>query len=153
VAEHAGVAVGDALLWQRCTSSMAAGNGCSGARRYSGNSTRIPLARAGRRRRARTPASGWGRCPGRRASRPAPCRRSAPARFSGDPLDLDAQDGAAHDRSRSAAAVALGWRCSDPDWQAASQALDDPMGKLLVIRRLPEADEHLPKRQPRAAPT
>jgi len=27
------------------------------------------------------------------------------------------------------------------------------MGKLLVIRRLPEADEHLPKRQPRAAPT
>ena len=46
-----------------------------------------------------------------------------------------------------------GWRCSDPDWQAASQALDDPMGKLLVIRRLPEADEHLPKRQPRAAPT
>jgi hypothetical protein len=46
-----------------------------------------------------------------------------------------------------------GWRCSDPDWQAASQALDDPMGKLLVIRRLLEADEHLPKRQPRAAPT
>ena len=48
MAEHAAVAVGDALLWQRCTSSMAAGNGWSGTRRYSGNSTRIPLARPSR---------------------------------------------------------------------------------------------------------
>ena len=40
---------------------------------------------------------------------------------------------------------------TDPDWQAASQALDDLMGKLLVIRRLLEAEERLPKREPRAA--
>jgi hypothetical protein len=33
---------------------------------------------------------------------------------------------------------------TDPDWQAASQALDDLMGKLLVIRRLLEAEERLP---------
>jgi hypothetical protein len=39
---------------------------------------------------------------------------------------------------------------TDPDWQAASQALDDLMGKLLVIRRLLEAEERLPKRERRA---
>jgi hypothetical protein len=38
---------------------------------------------------------------------------------------------------------------TDPDWQAASQALDDLMGKLLVVRRLLEAEEHLPTRAPR----
>ena len=37
---------------------------------------------------------------------------------------------------------------TDPDWQAANQALDDLMGKLLVIRRLLEAEERLPKREP-----
>ena len=37
---------------------------------------------------------------------------------------------------------------SDPDWQAANKALDDLMGKLMVIHRLREAEEHLPKRQP-----
>jgi hypothetical protein len=37
---------------------------------------------------------------------------------------------------------------TDPDWQAASRALDDLMGKLLVIRRLLEAEERLPKREP-----
>ena len=42
---------------------------------------------------------------------------------------------------------------TDPNWQAASQALDDLMGKLLVIRRLLEAEERLPKREPRADPT
>jgi hypothetical protein len=39
-----------------------------------------------------------------------------------------------------------------PDWQAASQALDDLMGKLLVVRRLLEAEERLPKRERRADP-
>jgi hypothetical protein len=38
---------------------------------------------------------------------------------------------------------------TDPDWQAASQALDELMGKLLVIRRLLEAEERLPKRERR----
>ena len=41
---------------------------------------------------------------------------------------------------------------TDPDWQAASQALDDLMGRLLVIRGLLEAEERLPKREPRAEP-
>ena len=41
---------------------------------------------------------------------------------------------------------------TDPDWHAASQALDDLMGKLLVIRRLLEAEERLPKREPPAEP-
>jgi hypothetical protein len=36
-----------------------------------------------------------------------------------------------------------------PCWQAASQALDDLTGKLLVVRRLLEAEEHLPKRESR----
>ena len=39
---------------------------------------------------------------------------------------------------------------TDPDWQAASQAVDDLMGKLLVVRRLLEAKERLPRREPRA---
>ena len=38
---------------------------------------------------------------------------------------------------------------TDPSWQAASQALDDLTGKLLVVRRLLEAEEHLPKRESR----
>jgi hypothetical protein len=38
---------------------------------------------------------------------------------------------------------------TDPNWQAAGQALDDLMGKLLVLRRLLEAEERLPKRGPR----
>ena len=41
---------------------------------------------------------------------------------------------------------------TDPDRHAASQALDDLMGKLLVLRRLLEAEERLPKREPRADP-
>ena len=40
---------------------------------------------------------------------------------------------------------------SDPDWQAASQALDDLMGKLLVMRRLLEAEERRPARPRRNA--
>jgi hypothetical protein len=38
---------------------------------------------------------------------------------------------------------------TDPNWQAASQALDDLMGKLVVMRRLLEAEERLPQRAPR----
>ena len=38
---------------------------------------------------------------------------------------------------------------TDPDWQAASQALDDLMGKLAVVHRLLEAEERLPQRTPR----
>ena len=38
---------------------------------------------------------------------------------------------------------------TDPDWQAASRALDDLMRMLLVVRRLLEAEERLPKREPR----
>jgi hypothetical protein len=37
---------------------------------------------------------------------------------------------------------------TDPDRQAASQALDDLMRKLVVVRRLLEAEERLPKREP-----
>ena len=40
---------------------------------------------------------------------------------------------------------------TDPDGQTASQALDDLMGKLLVIRRLLEAEEHLPQREPQGS--
>jgi hypothetical protein len=39
---------------------------------------------------------------------------------------------------------------SNPDWQAASQALDDLMRMLLVVRRLLEAEERLAKRERRA---
>jgi hypothetical protein len=42
---------------------------------------------------------------------------------------------------------------TDPNWQAASQAVEDLMGKLLVLRRLLEAEERLPKREPPADPT
>jgi hypothetical protein len=38
---------------------------------------------------------------------------------------------------------------TDPNWQAASQALDDLMGKLVVMRGLLEAEERLPTREPR----
>jgi hypothetical protein len=38
---------------------------------------------------------------------------------------------------------------TDPDWQAASQALDELMGKLVVLHRLLEAEERLPTRAPR----
>jgi hypothetical protein len=41
---------------------------------------------------------------------------------------------------------------TDPDWQAASQALDELMGKLVVVRRLLEAEERLPTPRPRADP-
>jgi hypothetical protein len=37
---------------------------------------------------------------------------------------------------------------SDPNWRTASQALDDLMGKLVVVRRLLEAEERLPTRKP-----
>jgi hypothetical protein len=37
---------------------------------------------------------------------------------------------------------------TDPNWQAASQALDDLMGKLVVMRRLLEAEDRLPTRKP-----
>jgi hypothetical protein len=39
---------------------------------------------------------------------------------------------------------------TEPDWQAASQALDELMRKLLVVHRLLEAEERLPKRKPLA---
>jgi hypothetical protein len=35
---------------------------------------------------------------------------------------------------------------TDPDWQTASQALDDLMAKLVVMQRLLEAEERLPQR-------
>jgi hypothetical protein len=41
---------------------------------------------------------------------------------------------------------------SDPNWRTASQALDDLMRKLLVVHRLPEAEERLAKREPQADP-
>jgi hypothetical protein len=37
---------------------------------------------------------------------------------------------------------------TDADWRTASQALDELMGKLLVLRRLLEAEERLPQREP-----
>jgi hypothetical protein len=37
---------------------------------------------------------------------------------------------------------------TDPDWQTASQALDELMGKLVVVHRLLEAEERLPQRTP-----
>ena len=42
---------------------------------------------------------------------------------------------------------------TDPDWHAASQALDELMGKLVVLHRLLEAEERLPQRTPRRTPT
>jgi hypothetical protein len=41
---------------------------------------------------------------------------------------------------------------TDPDWQAASQALDDLMGKLIVLHRLLGAEQRLPRREPRTDP-
>jgi hypothetical protein len=41
---------------------------------------------------------------------------------------------------------------TDPDWQAANKALDELMGTLIVLHRLLEADEHLPRREPRPHP-
>jgi hypothetical protein len=41
---------------------------------------------------------------------------------------------------------------TDPDWHAANQALDELVGKLLVVRGLLEAEDRLPKREPRADP-
>ena len=38
---------------------------------------------------------------------------------------------------------------TDPNWQAASQALEDLMGKLVVMHRLLEAEARLPQRMPR----
>jgi hypothetical protein len=37
---------------------------------------------------------------------------------------------------------------TDPDWQAAGQALDELMGRLLVVRQLLEAEQRLPRREP-----
>jgi hypothetical protein len=41
---------------------------------------------------------------------------------------------------------------TDPDWHAASQTLDELMRKLIVLHRLLEAEERLPKREPGADP-
>jgi hypothetical protein len=41
---------------------------------------------------------------------------------------------------------------TEPDWQAANKALDELMGTLIVLHRLLEADEHLPRREPRPHP-
>ena len=41
---------------------------------------------------------------------------------------------------------------TDPDWHAARQALDELMGKLLVVGRLLAAEQRLPRREPRADP-
>ena len=41
---------------------------------------------------------------------------------------------------------------TDPDWQAATKALDELMGTLVVLHRLLEAEERLPRREPRADP-
>jgi hypothetical protein len=41
---------------------------------------------------------------------------------------------------------------SDPDWQAARQALDGLVRRLLVVHRLLEAEERLAKRGPPADP-
>jgi hypothetical protein len=37
---------------------------------------------------------------------------------------------------------------TDPDWHAANKDLDELMRKLIVIHRLLEAEERLPKREP-----
>jgi hypothetical protein len=42
---------------------------------------------------------------------------------------------------------------SDPDWQAARQALDELLRKLLVVQQLLEAEERLANREPPAEPT
>jgi hypothetical protein len=53
---------------------------------------------------------------------------------------------------RDQAHALLARAVSDPDWEAASQALDDLMRKLLVVHRLLEAEERLAKRERRADP-
>ena len=50
---------------------------------------------------------------------------------------------------REQAQALLNLAVSDPNWCTASQALDDLMGKLLVVHRLLEAEERLAERQPR----
>ena len=40
---------------------------------------------------------------------------------------------------------------TDPNWQAAGQALDDLTRRLLVVRQLLEAEEHLPQREPQGS--
>jgi hypothetical protein len=42
---------------------------------------------------------------------------------------------------------------SDSDWQAARQALDQLLQKLLVVQRLLKAEERLAKREPPTEPT
>jgi hypothetical protein len=37
---------------------------------------------------------------------------------------------------------------TDPDWKAANKALDELMRKLIELRRLLEAEERLPRREP-----
>ena len=41
---------------------------------------------------------------------------------------------------------------TDPDWRAAREALDELMGKLLVVHRMLEAEERLSRRQPGSGP-
>ena len=41
---------------------------------------------------------------------------------------------------------------TDPDWQAANQALDELMRTLIGLHRLLEAEQRLPRREPRADP-
>ena len=41
---------------------------------------------------------------------------------------------------------------SEPDWQAARQALNELMRKLLVVHQLLEAEERLAKREPGSDP-
>lgn len=53
---------------------------------------------------------------------------------------------------RKQAHALLARALSDPNWQTASQALDDLMRKLLVTHRLLEAEERLAKK-PSAEPT
>jgi hypothetical protein len=51
---------------------------------------------------------------------------------------------------REQAHALLARAVSDPDWETASQALDDLLRKLLVVHRLLAAEERLAKREPRA---
>jgi hypothetical protein len=53
---------------------------------------------------------------------------------------------------RKQAHALLARALSDPNWQTASQALDDLMRKLLVTHRLLEPEERLAKK-PSAEPT
>jgi hypothetical protein len=41
---------------------------------------------------------------------------------------------------------------SDPDWHAASEALDELMRKLIVVHQLLEAEGRLAKREPGSEP-